>query len=129
MEESANLNVINWLNLETKNDLAWTKYINKVENLSLKWDNLNVTVTTKRSLGDYICSFLFFILRCLVVLLALWYLLPMFGFSFADSFYDVQNNVRNNIRNSFNLNKDSEPLFQQTKVVKDYLWMIDELNW
>jgi hypothetical protein len=56
-----------------------------------------------------------------VVLLALWYLLPMFGFSFADSFYDVQNNVRNNIHNSLNLDKDSEPLFQQTKAVKDYL--------
>lgn len=131
MDDLTNLNVnsvLDWLDLPVTSP-TWERYINKIENLYLKWNNLHVTLTTKRSLGDYVGSFLFFILRCVVIVLALWYLLPIFGFSFADSFYDVQNNVKNNIHNSLNLNSDSDPIFEQTKAVKDYVWMMDELNW
>ena len=131
MDDLTNLNVnsvLDGLDLPASSS-TWEKYIKKIENLYLKWNNLHITLTAKRSLGDYFRSFLFFVLRCVIVVLFLWYLLPMFGSSFADSFYDIQNNIKNNIHNSLDLNRNSDPIFEQTKAVKDYVWMMDELNW
>ena len=63
MENLVNLDVnsvLNWLDVDTDNS-NWTKYINKIENVSLKWNNLNITVTTKRAFKDYIYWYFFYV--------------------------------------------------------------------
>lgn len=122
MENVENLDVnsvLNWLNIDTKNESNWTRYINKIENVSLKWNNLNITVTTKRAFGDYIRWFLFFILRCIAVVLIPLYLISIFWLNFTDSF----SNMKSNITSSFK----SAPIFEQTEAVNDYIWLMDDL--
>ena len=133
MEEPVKLDVdsvLNWLNIETKNDSAWTKFINKVENLSLKWNNLKITVVTKRAFWDYICWFFFFILRCIAIVLIPLYLISVFWLNFADSWNGIKDNfsgIKDNVVSSLDSTLESAPLFEQTKVMKEYVWMMDEL--
>ena len=132
MWESVNLDVnslLNWLSTDTKNDSTWTKYINKIENVSLRWNNLKITLITKRSFGDYVCWLFFFILRCIVISLVLLYLISIFWLNIASSLWGMVNN-NGNTKSSvgdFGLNLDSIPIIQQTKVVNDYVWLVDEL--
>lgn len=131
MENLVNLDVnsvLSWLDVDAKDNSNWTKYVNKIENVSLKWNNLNITVITKRVFGDYLSWFFFFVLRCIVVALIPMYLISMFWFNFTDSFGYMKDNLKNKISSSIDwLNLESEPIFQQTKVVNDYVWLMDEL--
>jgi hypothetical protein len=131
MENLVNLDVnsvLSWLDVDAKDNSNWTKYVNKIENVSLKWNNLNITVITKRAFGDYLRWFFFFVLRCIVVALIPMYLISMFWFNFTDSFGYMKDNLKNKISSSIDwLNLESEPIFQQTKVVNDYVWLMDEL--
>ena len=132
MWESENLDVsslLNWFSAETKNDSTWTKYINKVENVSLRWNNLKITLITKRSFWDYICWLFFFVLRCIVISLILLYLVSIFWLNIASSLWRMVNNsgdTKSSVAD-FGLNLDSIPIIQQTKVVNDYVWLMDEL--
>lgn len=128
MENVENLDVnsiFNWSDADTntKNESNWTRYINKIENISLKWNNLNITVTTKRAFGDYIRWFLFFILRCIAVVLIPLYLISIFWLNFTDSFGNMNATFKNNIGSSLM----SAPIFEQTKAVNDYIWLMDDL--
>ena len=132
MWESTNLDVnslLNWLNVETKNSSTWTEYINKVENISLKWNNLKVTVVTKRSFGDYVCWFFFFLLRCIVISLIPLYLISIFWLNVVNSLWGMVNggDIKSRVVSSFDLDLDSIPIIQQTKVVNDYVWLMDDL--
>lgn len=126
MWESADLGVnslLNWLSVDTKNGS------NKVENVSLRWSNLKVTLITKRSFWDYICWLFFFVLRCIVISLILLYLVSIFWLNVASSLWGMVNNI-GDIKSSvadFDLNLGSVPVIQQTKVVNDYVWLMDEL--
>ena len=127
MKNSVNLDVnsvLSWLNLDVKNDSEETKYVNKVENVSLKWDNLNITVTTRRAFKDYVYWFFFFILRCIVISLIPLYLISLFWLNFTNSIGNIKNNLGGNVSNSVEL---TDSLFQKTKSVTDYFWLMDEL--
>ena len=123
--------VIDWLNTKINNE--WTRYINKIENLSLKWNNLNITVTTKRSFGDYVCWFFFFILRFIVIISVPIYLISIFWLNFVSSRWEANrdvSDVETNVMKSIDLTLDSVPIFRETQVVKDYIGLMDDLlNW
>lgn len=125
--------VLNWIKLDKPDDSNWTKYVNKVENVLLKWNNLKITVVTKRSFWDYILWFIFFMMRYTAIILIPICLLLMFWFNFTNSFGDIKDKIdgaKSNISNSLNLSLESVPMFEQTSAVNDYIWLMDELlNW
>ena len=130
MENLVDLNVsavLDWLNSNSDNNSQnsnSTKFINKVENVSFRWNNLNITVITKRSLKDYMYWFFFFILRCIVIFLIPLYLISVFWLNFTNSIGNIKNNLGCNVSNSVEL---TDSLFQKTKSVTDYFWLMDEL--
>lgn len=133
MENLVNLDVnsvLNWLDVNTQSDTNWTKYINKIENVSLKWNNLNITVITKRAFGDYVRGFCFFILRYVAILLIPLYLISVFWLNFADSFGNLKDNldsIKENVASAVDLSNLKSPLFNQTKIINDYIWAMDDL--
>lgn len=129
MENLVNLDlnsVLNWLDVDTSNS-NWTKYVNKIENVSLKWDNLNITVITKRAFKDYIYWYLFFLLRCIAVFLIPLYIISLLWLNFAGSFGSIKDNIVNSAWSSLNINMDSIPVLWQASAVGDYMWLMDEL--
>jgi len=130
MENLVNLDVnavLDWLNTSSNPDSSmWTKYVNKIENVSFKWNNLNITVTTKRSFKDYIYGFVFFVMRCIVIFLIPVYLISIFWLNFTNSFVNIKDNLNENVGTSFDLSK-TESLFGQSNPVNDYIWLMDEL--
>ena len=130
MENLVNLDVnavLDWLNTSSNPDSSmWTKYVNKIENVSFKWNNLNITVTTKRSFKDYIYGFIFFVMRCIVIFLIPVYLISIFWLNFTNSFVNIKDNLNENVGTSFDLSK-TESLFGQSNPVNDYIWLMDEL--
>ena len=127
MENLVNLgvnSVLSWLDVETKNNTTWTKYINKIENLSLTWNNLNITVTTKRAFKDYVTWFIFFMLRCIVIGFIPLYLISVFWLNFTDSFGGIKDNIKNNITNSSGL---WESILGKSEPISNYFWLMDEL--
>ena len=128
MSESTNSDfssLLNWLNIESDSDS--TKYINKVENISLKWNNLHITVTTKRSFGDYILGYIFFIMRCVVIFLIPLYLIIISWLNFSDLFSGVKENLTSRMNTSFNLWENMNSLSDKTDVLEDYVWLMDDL--
>jgi len=130
MENLVNLDVnavLDWLNTSSNPDSSmWTKYVNKIENVSFKWNNLNITITTKRSFKDYIYGFIFFVMRCIVIFLIPVYLISIFWLNFTNSFVNIKDNLNENVGTSFDLSK-TESLFGQSNPVNDYIWLMDEL--
>ena len=129
MENLVNLDVnsvLNWLDVDTDNS-NWTRYINKIENVSLKWNNLNITVTTKRAFKDYIYWYFFFLLRCIAIFLIPLYIISLLWLNFAGSFGGIKDNIVNSAWSSLNINMDSIPLLDKTSAVGDYMWLMDEL--
>ena len=130
MENLVNLDVnavLDWLNTNSNSDSSmWTKYVNKIENVSFKWNNLNITITTKRSFKDYIYGFIFFVMRCIVIFLIPVYLISIFWLNFTNSFVNIKDNLSENVGTSFDLSK-TESIFGQSNPVNDYIWLMDEL--
>ena len=117
-----NLNANNNQNIST-----WTKYTNKIENVSFKWNNLNITVTTRRSFWDYVRGFIFFVMRCMAVVAIILYWISVFGLNFADSFWDVRDKVTSKINSSFNLSWNMNSFLGKKNIVNDYIWLMDDL--
>ena len=128
MENLVNLDVnsvLNWLDMDTSNS-DWVKYVNKIENVSIKWNNLNITVTTKRAFKDYIYWYFFFLLRCIAVCLIPLYLIVLLWLSFTDSSV-LKDNISNSIWSSLSINTDWIPVLEQASAVGDYMWLMDDL--
>lgn len=130
MENLVDLNVsavLDWLNSNSDNNSQnsnSTKFINKVENVSFRWNNLNITVITKRPLKDYMYWFFFFILRCIVIFLIPLYLISVFWLNFTNSFGGIKDNMKSNIENTGGLGWS---ILGKTELITNYFWMMDEL--
>lgn len=119
--------VLDWLNSNSDNNSQnsnSTKFINKVENVSFRWNNLSITVITKRSLKDYMYWFFFFLLRCIVIFLIPLYLISVFWLNFTNSFGGIKDNIKSNIENTGGLGWS---ILGKTESITNYFWMMDEL--
>ena len=130
MAESIDLSadsILNWLNIETQNDVGGTKYVNKVENVSLRWNNLKITVTTRRSFWDYVMGYIFFIMRCAVVFLIPLCFILISWLNITDLFSGVRDTLVDKTNVSFGLWSGLNSLMGKTDVVDEYVWMMDVL--
>ena len=130
MAESIDLSadsILNWLNIETQNDVGGTKYVNKVENVSLRWNNLKITVTTRRSFWDYVMGYIFFIMSCAVVFLIPLCFILISWLNITDLFSGVRDTLVDKTNVSFGLWSGLNSLMGKTDVVDEYVWMMDDL--